>query len=375
MRADCLRGLVSLLSLTLVFGLPFSSAHSVSSQVLMKAKKEAEAKGYIFALNHDEIVAKAKKEGRLRVLSRLDPAELKPMVEGFKNEYPFIDVRAEEIAGVDTFQRMILEMKSGAAKGWDVNFMAPDFYNDYLPYQKKFDVHGMVQHGVLNLPIEMVDPINRNVVAFLSISQVVAYNKNLISEDKVPSVWEDFLKPEFKGKKILVDIRPQEVANLVPAWGLEKTLKFSKSLAQQSPIWVRGHTRVLAAMVAGEYPMLLGANLNSTLRVMKKDRASVIAYKAVEPIPVRIHGHEGVFEKADSPYAGLLWLEFMGSSKAQKIVETASHGSLFVPGTIAHQLTQGKTVSLAAWDDVPKLREYQEKVFEAFGFPKADVGK
>ena len=195
-----LRGLVSLLSLTLAFGLSLSNAHAASSQALMKAKKETEAKGYIFAINHEEIVAKARKEGRLRVLSRLETEDLKPMVEVFKKKYPFIGVRAEEIAGVDTFQRMILEMKSGAAKGWDVNFMAPDFYNHYLPYQKRFDVYGMVQHGVLTLPIEMVDPINRNIVAFLSISQVVAYNKKLISEDKVPIVWEDFLKPEFKGK-------------------------------------------------------------------------------------------------------------------------------------------------------------------------------
>jgi hypothetical protein len=82
--------------LTLAFGLSFSSAHSASSQALMKAKKEAEAKGYIFALNHDEIVAKAKKEGRLRVLSRLDPTELKPGRD-FQDKYPFTEIRAEEI--------------------------------------------------------------------------------------------------------------------------------------------------------------------------------------------------------------------------------------------------------------------------------------
>jgi ABC-type glycerol-3-phosphate transport system substrate-binding protein len=178
MQTTFLRGLVSLLSLALAVGVWFSSAHSATSPALMDAKKQAEAKGYIFAINYEEIVAKARKEGKLRVLSRLDPEELKPVVEAFKKKYPFIAVSAEEIAGVDTFQRIILEMKSGAARGWDVNFMAPDFYNDYLPYQKRFDVYGMAQHGVLNLPIKMVDPINRNVVAFLSISQVVAYNKS-----------------------------------------------------------------------------------------------------------------------------------------------------------------------------------------------------
>ena len=191
---------------------------------------------------------------------------------------------------------MILEMKSGAAKGWDVNFMAPDFYNEYLPYQRNSTCTGWCNMAYSTCH-RNVDPINRNVGAFLSISQVVAYNKKLISEDKVPSVWEDFLKPEFKEKKILVDIRPQEIGNLVPASGSREELKFSKSLAQQNPIWIRGHTRVLAAMAVGEYPMLLGANLNSTLRAIKKERAGVLAYKAVDPIPVRIHGHEGVNER------------------------------------------------------------------------------
>jgi hypothetical protein len=65
MRADGLRVLVSLLSLTLTFGLSFSIAHSASSEALMTAKKEAEAKGYIFAINREEIVTKASAQRRL----------------------------------------------------------------------------------------------------------------------------------------------------------------------------------------------------------------------------------------------------------------------------------------------------------------------
>jgi ABC-type Fe3+ transport system substrate-binding protein len=41
---------------------------------------------------------------------------------------------------------------------------------------------------------------------------VVAYNKNLISPDKVPNRWEDFLKPEFKERKFVVDMRPHAFA-------------------------------------------------------------------------------------------------------------------------------------------------------------------
>ena len=143
-------------------------------------------------------------------------------------------------------------MKSGTASGWDVNYLTTDFYDDYFPYQKKFDLLGMAQQSVLQIPVGMVDPVNRNILAYSTNTQVVTYNKKLISEDKVPNAWEDFLKPEFKGRKFVVDIRPQEVANLVPLWGLEKTLQFAKGLAAQNPIWIRGHSRTIAAVAVGE---------------------------------------------------------------------------------------------------------------------------
>jgi hypothetical protein len=39
---------------------------------LLKAKKDAEAKGYIFETSRDAIVAKARKEGRVKSLSSLE---------------------------------------------------------------------------------------------------------------------------------------------------------------------------------------------------------------------------------------------------------------------------------------------------------------
>ena len=367
---------VTLLAFLALFCLTTAAYAAPATPALLKAKEDAEAKGFVFESSRDEIIAKAKKEGKLRVLSSLEVENLKPVSEAFKKKYPFIDLRAEEIAGTDTYQRMILEMKSGTASGWDVNYITTDFYDDYLPHQKKFDVLGMARQGVLQIPVGMIDPVNRNVVAYTTNTQIVAYNKNLIPENKVPNAWADFLKPEFKGKKFAVDIRPQEIAALVPAWGMEKTLQFARALAAQNPIWIRGHSRFLAAMTAGEYPMLLGANLNSTKRAMDKDRTGALNLKVVEPVPIRIADHESVFANAASPYAGLLWLEFIASPDTQKIINRDHKGSVFAPGTTPYELTQGKKVSLVAWEHAPKLEELQKKVFEAYGFPKAEpVGK
>jgi len=371
---DCKTRILVLAGSLSILLMPAALFAAAASAALQKAKQESESKGFIFETSRDEIIAKAKKEGRLRVLTSLENEALKPVSEAFKKKYPFIDLRADEIAGTDTYQRMLLEMKAGTASGWDVNYLTTDFYDDYFPYLKKFDVLGMAQHGVLQLPTGMIDPVNRNIVAYTTNTQIVAYNKKLIAEANVPSTWEDFLKPEFKGKKFLVDIRPQEVANLVPAWGLEKTLQFARAIAAQDPIWIRGHSRSIASMVAGEYAMLLGANLNSTKRAMDKDRVGVLNYKVVEPVPIRISDHEAVYVKAASPYAALLWLEFIGGPETQAIVNRDFKGSVFFPGTTPYQLTQGKKVSLVAWEHAPKLEALQKRVFEAYGFPKADSG-
>ena len=364
-----------LASFLLILGLPAAVLGAAAGSALQKAKQESEAKGFIFETSRDEIIAKAKKEGRLRVLTSLEIESLKPVSEAFKKKYPFIDLRAEEISGTDTYQRVILEMKAGTASGWDVNYLTTDYYDDYFPYLKKFDVLGMAQHGVLQIPTGMIDPTNRNIISYTTNTQIVAYNKKMIADANLPNTWEDFLKPEFKGKKFVVDIRPQEVANLVPAWGLEKTLQFARAIAAQNPIWIRGHSRTIAAMAAGEYAMLLGANLNATKRAMDKDRMGVLNYKVVEPVPIRIADHEAVYVKAASPYAGLLWLEFIGGPETQSIINRDHKGSVFFPGTTPYQLTQGKKVSLVAWEHAPQLEELQKKVFEAYGFPKAEAAK
>ena len=107
-----------------------------ANPTVLKAKQEAEARGYIFATSQEEIVLNAKKEGKLRVMGSLDQQTLKALNEAFRKKYPFIDSQAQEIAGTDNYVRMIQEMKAGMARSWDVNYVAFDMYPEYLPFQK-----------------------------------------------------------------------------------------------------------------------------------------------------------------------------------------------------------------------------------------------
>jgi len=97
MRTTVLNKIV--FSFTLFSSLLMLVAHAVAaSPTLLKAKKEAQDKGYIFFATHDEIVGAAKKEGKLRVMTGLEPQNSQPLINGFKQKYPFIaDIQVEEL--------------------------------------------------------------------------------------------------------------------------------------------------------------------------------------------------------------------------------------------------------------------------------------
>ncbi|HWP57956.1 MAG TPA: extracellular solute-binding protein [Candidatus Acidoferrales bacterium] len=346
---------------------------AAANPTLAKAKQDAEAKGYLFVASKEEIIANAKKEGNLRVLGSLDKATLNVLAEAFKKKYPFINARADEINGTEVYLRMIQEMKAGLAKNWDVNYLAFDYYNDYLPYQKKFDILGMAQHGVLQIPVKMIDPMHRHVIVVASDLQVVAYNSKLWPAEKIPNTWEGFLREEFKDKKFMLDIRPKDLAALVPAWGLEKTLDYARKLAAQNPVWVRGNARAMPLVLSGERPILFGPNLGTVMEAYDKDPTKTVAYKIIEPVPTRLNEAQAILGAAPNPHAALLWLEFVVSPEGQALLDKHEPygASLLTPGSVQEKLTKGLKLSILDWDHYTKMGDYEKKIVEAYGFPRA----
>ncbi len=352
------------------------SAQPISA--LLKAKQEAEAKGYIFETSHAEIVAKARKEGRIKGLTGLEPDVFPYMIKSFQEKYPFIRVELQEISGPDAAQRFTMELKAGTVREWDTTGASTDFYDEYPPFAKKFDILGMAEQGVLKISPKLVDPKHRNIVSLTTGISAPVYNKNLISADNVPDRWEDFLKPEFKGRKFLVDIRPHIFAAF-PAcpevgMGLEWAMRLAQGLRDQDPIWIRGNTRAISAITAGEYPLHFGVHYQSATRAMRKDRTGALQLKIIEPVPVRMGNLDLVLHSAPNPYAALLLLEHYASPMGQEIIDKhyPAIASVHTPGSHLSKLLQGKKLCVNGFDKFHNSDGWMAKAVEAMGFPKAD---
>jgi iron(III) transport system substrate-binding protein len=350
-----------------------SALAAQSSDSLAKAKKDAEAKGYTFAASRDEILAGAKKEGSLRALLGFDIPTIKALREGFRKKYPFINPHFEEHGNPTESQRFLLELKTGRVSDWDISNVLSEAQHEFVPYLEKLDLRAMAEFGVLQIPPKMISPESRNIIALSSTVDASAYNKKLLPPELVPKTWEDFLKPEHSGRKMLADIRTNSIAGLVPAMGLEWVESFARKVAAQQPIWVRGHTRYLVAMAAGEYRLFFGTYYHGVMR-MKKKGAQDLEALIVEPVPVRLTETHAIVKGARRPAAAMLFLEYVASAEGQKILWDVEpfKSSIYSPGSKTEELVRGKKTSVGDWDHIAKQHLYMEKLTAAYGFPREE---
>ena len=341
---------------------------------LEKARQDATARGYKFVASHDEIVEKAKQEGSLKGLSSADPKSIKALKEGFGQKYPYIKLDLQEITGREAMQRFVLEMKAGAASDWDILHVSEEDFPEFKDQIEKIDLLGMAEQQVLQINPKMIYPEGRNLVGMASQVGAVTYNKQLVPANQVPKSWEDLLKPEFKGRKMLAETRPNTLAGLAPAMGEEWVIDFARKLAAQEPIWSRGNTRALTAMAAGEYALHSGTYFHSSMRAIQRG-ADNLAIAVLEPVSVRIALGTGIQKGAKNPNAAMLFLEYYAGPDGQKILDEIEplKGSIYFGPSAPAKLIEGKKVSVADWSWWPKMSGIEEKITQAFGFPKAEV--
>jgi len=327
-------------------------------------------------MTRDQILAGAKNEGRFRVLSSLNPNTFNALRRAFLKQYPFIrEMQVQEIKGTDGPQKFLLELKSGRGGNWDVFDAAPEFYDEFQPLVKKIDLLAMGRDGVVNIPSPIIDPKFKNIVAIASSLHCVGYNLKMLPAAKTPNSWEDFLKPEFKGRKFMVDIRPQGFAALAAGMGEEWIVNYARTIKEQDPVWVRGQSRALTAMAIGEQSMLHLAYYHSCARAKEKDVTKALECKVIEPAPARIQEMTAINGNTQNSNAALLWVEFQVSSAGQRIIddEEPLKSSIYVPGSELAKVIQGKKLSVNNWETFHKTDDWEKKVIQMFGFPQAQI--
>jgi iron(III) transport system substrate-binding protein len=348
----------------LAFGLAFLSwVPSASAQ----ARKE------MVRLTKEEILAGAKREGKLTFATAHEETTVPHLVDAFKKKYPFVkEVHFRAVTGIPAGQRELFELAAGKS---NVDAFTPHsvFWSEYFKQDlfAKYNLRELAKARQLQIPTEMID--DSDVAVWTSTnSSIIVYNRDLVPADKIPVGWESCLDPYWKGK-FAVDTKPNVLAWLGARWGEEKVLSYAKKLKENQPIWVRGNTGALTRAVAGEIPLICGTYNHTTQRQFVKDPNIPLRIVAPNPVGISFHEPFAVYGKAKNPNAALLWIEFLASKEAQQIVDRFDPGKAFfmIEGTLANKLMKGNEASVCTSQCRAREEKLMERIaVEAWGLPK-----
>ncbi|MGH7844666.1 MAG: ABC transporter substrate-binding protein [Candidatus Binatia bacterium] len=323
-----------------------------------------------FGASLDEVVALAKKEGKVRVCSS-DPDEkdVDKFFAAFKRKYPGIMIEYTRCRGAESRERILSELLGGQAD-YDLVHVS----SELIPkYQKAGVLAGPFDwKGIFHIRDAFISP-DRYLVGAGSSTDVILYNSKLVPKERIPRDWPDCLGPYWKGK-FIVETRANTFTGLYPHWGKEKLLDYARKLAANKPIWARGNTEAMNKVIAGEYPMMCGAYLSSALRALSRDPAAPLGIAVPKEVPVNLFATFGVIKAARYPNAAILLAGYLASDEGQRTYRLVFRESPYDEGgETGKRVKEAKAkILFTGWDFTSEQEnEVVRWLLEAWGLPTA----
>ena len=322
-----------------------------------------------FGKSFSEIVALAKKEGKVRFTSGTpDEKQAKAFFKTFREKYPEIDVEYTRATPRSESERVLAELLSG-----QIDYDLLTVLDTLIPKYKKA--------GLLAGPFDwqalfgIRDPYispDRYLVGAGASTDVIVYNTKTVPKERVPRAWEDCLDPYWRGK-FIVDSRGGSFVRLYPLWGKEKLLDFARRLAANKPVWMAGNSDAVTLVANGEYPMMCGAFYSSTMRILSRAPETPLGISIPKEVGANLYATLAVVKKARYPNSALLLAGYLASDEGQKAYRGVFRDSPFDEGSnFGKRITgAGAKVVFSGWDFTPeKETEVVNWMLQVWGFRK-----
>ena len=261
----------------------------------------------------DPLVEAARREGQVVLYASMNIAEAKTTIDKFEERYPFVKVNLNRSGSEKLLTRVLTEaraQKSMADVIQTVEFSMHVFHRNgllarYVPpedglYPKEFKEEGFWTTVYYN-------------------PYVTAYNTNRVAPDKVPKTYEDLLDPKWKGQLMMEGTKADWFAGMLQIMGRERGLRYMRALAAQKPMLREGHALLAQLVAAGEGAMDINIPASSVDRL--KDKGAPIEWISLGVAPAIMVGI-GLSAEAPHPHAAKLFINFMLSQEAQKLMQS-----------------------------------------------------
>ena len=274
------------------------------------------------AQDRNAIIEAAKKEGAFALATSVSAAGFPKFMDAFKAKYPFLDVSSGYYSAPTgrVLARVSAEMGAG-----NLSFDALHVAN-LAPYVTMARAGQLLDYKSPELAAYPDDSHDGGLWATARVIGVImAYNKNVLPPDKAPKSWTDMLKPEFKGKKLVIQDSAAGTA-FNQMYILEKMLgvDFMKKWGAQQPVIVSTSAQLIDLLVRGE--ALVGATVDH-FRAFEPDavKAGIVGVYPTEGMPLAI-APIAILKGAPHPNAARLFVDFVLSKEGNTMLNLEIFG-------------------------------------------------
>jgi ABC-type Fe3+ transport system substrate-binding protein len=322
-----------------------------------------------FGKSFSEIVALAKKEGKVRFTSGTpDEQQAKSFFKSFREKYPEINVEYTRATPRSDSERILAELLSG-----QIEYDLLTVLDTLIPKYKKAGVLAgpFDWQALFGIRDTYISP-DRYFVGAGASTDAIVYNTKQTPKERIPRSWEDCLDPFWRGK-FIVDSRGGSFVRVYPLWGKEKLLDFARRLAANKPVWMAGNSDAVTLVANGEYPMMCGAFYSSTMRILSRAPDTPMGVSIPKEVGANLYATMAVVKRARYPNAALLLAGYLATDEGQKAYRGVFRDSPFDEGSdFGKRIKEaGAKVVFSGWDFTPeKETEVVNWLLQVWGFRK-----
>ena len=258
------------------------------------------------------IAEAARREGELTIYTSTPVDDMKALTDAFERTYG-VRTKVWRASSEKVLQRGVAEARAG-------RFDA-DVFETNGP-----EMEALVREGLLT-PVwspALADLVpearfaHRSWVGARLVIFALAYNTALVKKSELPSAYEGFADPRWKGRLGIEAEDADWFATLSGLLGEAKTETLFRQIVARNGVSVRrGHTLLANLVVAGEVPLAL--TVYNYKAEQLKNKGAPIDWFVIPPAIARVNG-VGVTVRAPHPNAALLFYEFMIGVEGQKLL-------------------------------------------------------
>ena len=264
--------------------------------------------GSAFAQTQEQLIAGAKKDGKLVVYASATAPQLQMYFTAFNKRYPFITTEFFRTGKQKLVSKILLEEQ------------AKQHIADLI-HTSVIETNILKKRGVLiryvplesaSYPAQYKDPEGFWTSAYAS-GTLLGFNSRQVKRAEAPKVYEDLLNPRWKNAMALDSNKIEWFAMLLKSKGRG----FMEKLAAQNLKVQPGNELVLQLLAAGEYPVATGVYEYSIEDL--KTKGAPVDWIGLEPV-ITYTVAVSLPSQPPRPFAAKLFIEWLLSKEGQEVV-------------------------------------------------------